>query len=223
MLSTARPSPLRLAGFAATIAGALLMGVGALLTWATVGFRARAGQPRDAGLDSVIVGTDTWQGIAMLAAAVLVLVLVMATRLVGEPRTTRWLALSALAIAIGATLLAAVTLARVQTEYRDPGVEALARDVAEQIGLPVDAVTRQLERRRAELVEIRTGPGMPVAIAGGLLAALGTALVVAWTRRRRLVAGVERDLERGTEREPERGAVERDLEPGVERDLEPGA
>lgn len=223
MLSTARPSPLRLAGFAATIAGALLMGVGALLTWATVGFRATAGQPRDAGLDSVIVGTDTWQGIAVLAAAALVLVLVMATRLVGEPTTARWLALAALAIAIAATLLAAVTLARVQTEYRDPGVEALARGVAEQVGLPVDAVTRQLERRRAELVEIRTGPGMPVAIAGGLIAALGTALVVAWTRRRRLVAGVERDLERGTEREPERGAVERDLEPGVERDLEPGA
>jgi hypothetical protein len=215
MLSTARPSPLRLAGFAATIAGALLMGVGALLTWATVGFRATAGQPRDAGLDSVIVGTDTWQGIAVLAAAALVLVLVMATRLVGEPTTARLLALAALAIAIAATLLAAVTLARVQTEYRDPGVEALARGVAEQVGLPVDAVTRQLERRRAELVEIRTGPGMPVAIAGGLLAALGTALVVAWTRRRRLVAGVERDLERGTGREPERGAVERDLEPGA--------
>jgi hypothetical protein len=195
MLSTARPSPLRLAGFLCAVAGVVLMAIGALTTWASVGLKAAPGQPLNTSLNSTYTGVDTWEGIVVLVAAVVVLLAVMATRLVARPATGRALAVIAVVASLVVIVVAAVTFVRADERYTDPGARSIATALSQQTGLPVAAIEQQLETQRADLVEIDPGIGISLAFAGGVLGLVGALLVAAWTRRRRLVDGVEEPLE----------------------------
>jgi hypothetical protein len=73
--SVSAPSPLRLAGFLGTALGAAMLGIGSVLTWATI---HTPGGP--AGISGVYKGLDLTQGKACLAAAVVLLVGLMALR-----------------------------------------------------------------------------------------------------------------------------------------------
>jgi len=73
--SISAPSPLRLSGFLGTAIGALLLGVGSVLTWVTV-----TGPNAPQGINGVFKGLDLAQGKACLAAAVILLVGLMALR-----------------------------------------------------------------------------------------------------------------------------------------------
>jgi hypothetical protein len=215
MLSTARPSPLRLAGFLCTAAGAVLMAIGALTTWASVVLKAAAGQPANTSLNSTYTGVDTWEGIVVLVAAVVVLLAVMATRLAAEPATGRALALVAVVACLVVIVVAAATFVRADQRYTDPAARGIATALSRQTGLPVAAIEQQLETQRADLVEIDPGIGIALAFAGGVLGLVGALLVAAWARRRRLVDGVEEPID-GVE-EPIDGIDREDEYPDGER------
>src|SRR5438093_8045658 len=89
--SASESEPLRLAGFACTAVGALLIGVGAATTWATVtigsvgGSQLPAGAP-PGGLGSSLPpiptkGTDTIEGKIALACALIILVSILLIRI----------------------------------------------------------------------------------------------------------------------------------------------
>lgn len=195
MLSTTRPSPLRLAGFLCGIGGAAVMALGALMTWATIGLRAQPGQPPNDSLTSPIKGIDIWEGIAVLVAALLVIGLIMATRFVTGARTPRTLAILAAVIAIAAVVVAGLTLARADSRFKEDGSQTLASEISKQTGLPEAQVADRIAAKYASLVEIQTGAGLPTAVAGGVVAVVGCILVAAWTTRRDLVGGLERPVE----------------------------
>lgn len=180
LLSTARPSPLRLLGFFVLVAGALLAGIGATMTWATVGFPADVTHTADV----IVKGTDVWEGVVVLAVAAAALVATMATRLV-RPGAVR--SVIAGAIAIGGLVvvaLATLDLATATDRFGGRGGLAdIAARVADQLGQPVERVRALLEQSFGAALRVDTGPGLPIALAGGLLLAIGGALSLAWARR----------------------------------------
>src|SRR5437773_12240631 len=74
-LDVSHPSGLRAGGFLLTVIGALLIGVGAVAVWLTVGI------PNESAHTS-IRGTDLTDGRAVLVCALLILVTVVVSRLV---------------------------------------------------------------------------------------------------------------------------------------------
>jgi hypothetical protein len=76
MIAIGKPSPLRLAGFLGTALGALLLGLGSVMTWITIH------DPADVhgALDRVYRGLDLWQGKVAIACALVLLVGLMALR-----------------------------------------------------------------------------------------------------------------------------------------------
>ena len=76
MLAVTRPSPLRLAGFLATIIGAAMLGLGAVMTWLDV--PPPAGVSGNIGLN--YVGLDLVGGRLAVLAAIVLLVGLMALR-----------------------------------------------------------------------------------------------------------------------------------------------
>jgi hypothetical protein len=102
-VDASRPSPLRLVGFLLAVVGALLVGVGSMMTWATVGIR-----PENIHTD--IPGVDLIDGKVALACAVVMLVGTLATRIVRSGRAAAvWAALvigaGAIALAVGGAFL----------------------------------------------------------------------------------------------------------------------
>jgi hypothetical protein len=171
----ARGLALRVLGFLLGVGGGFLMGLGALSTWATVGFRA----PNLAGLDSTIKGVDVWEGLVALACAVLVIVLVMATRFMREGASmfTAIALLAALAVAVPAGL----AVARFEERFADPGADEAAERLADQTGLPPEVLRERFEEIRGELVEVRLGVGIPLVIIGAAAAVIGSLLTRSWT------------------------------------------
>jgi hypothetical protein len=157
-LSVSRPGPLRLAGFACTAIGALLVGLGATRDWATVNVPGVSGTPI-----APFKGADVWEGKVALFAGITILVLVIVSRLLAGRTAARGAAVIIVALGFG--------------------LERIARSVSYQLGLPFEDVLAQLERVAPKL-EIRAAFGSYVTIAGGVLAALGGILGFAWVSRR---------------------------------------
>ena len=178
-LSMSRPGPLRLAGFACTAIGALLIGLGATMDWATVRVSGVTGTPIPP-----FKGIDVWEGKVELLTGITILVLVIVSRLLAGRTATRATAAIMLVLSLGAAALAASDLVRADTRFRaDDGLEQIARSVSAQLGLPVEEVLAQL-KRVAPSLEIRAAYGIDVTIAGGVLAAIGGILGFAWASRR---------------------------------------
>jgi hypothetical protein len=187
ILSTARPSRLRLLGFLCLVAGALLAGIGAALTWATVGF------PNDAAhvADVAVKGIDVWEGIVVLAIAAAALVVLIVTRVVGSPVVRTVLSIGLAlggAVAVG---LAVLDLATAKDRFGGGGeIDRIATKMAAVLGQPVDAVRALLEKNFGAALRVEVGPGPWMALAGGLLLVLAGALSLAWTRERARAADV---------------------------------
>ena len=148
-----RPSSLRLTAFALTAAGALLMGVGSLLTWVTYGIH-------DPDVSTVVPGTDDVAGRIVLACAVILLLAVIGSRMIG-PRRRRLLA----GLATGAGFVAAAAgiwfVMTVTDRYA-----AITGGPGQSSG----AVESYVD----------IGPGPWLAIAGGILAVAGGILTLRW-------------------------------------------
>jgi hypothetical protein len=175
-LDTSAPSGLRLAAFALTAVGALVMGVGSLLTWVTVGIA-------DAnGIQTVSPGTDLAAGLIALVSAVVILVLVVMSRLVGDGARR---ILAAVVILIGSlsALLAAWFVKAAPDYYSPVDDQALIDAIATATGKSPEEVKTALGQVIDQLGGYtHVGPGPWVVIIGGVLVIAGGILTLRWAR-----------------------------------------
>jgi hypothetical protein len=167
MLTTDRPTPLRLAGFLATVLGALLMGVGAVTGWGKVDL-----------VDTK--GVDIPAGKLTLLISVLILIGVPTMRLARSRRVRAAIAWSTLAGSLAVGALAAWALADPPERVGRVAIEAEAHRLAEDTGLPEDQLAEEL--RRVTRVDLE--PGIYMTIVGAGLGVAGGALSLAWIGRR---------------------------------------
>jgi len=173
IVSTARPSMLRLAGFLTLTAGGLMISLGSLSTWATV-----------PPFDAPTRGTDLWEGIVALAIGVAVLVGMVMMRLMSTASARRAVAVAILALGLLAAAIAAADAMRANARFTSPGQrDRIARELAAQLDLPYDQVRSRLATIYERRFHVSLQPGLFMVVAGGLLAASGGALSIAWAAR----------------------------------------
>lgn len=161
-----RPSPLRLAGFLVTIVGGTLIGVGSILTWATVRF----------GGESVVKGIDTIEGKIALACAIIVLLGIPAMRGALTRKGRRGWAIAIIVLSLVAAGGALYDAIRKEARLGLPGAEQIAGQISAEAGIPAEKILEQF----SEEVETELGPGIPVTIAGGVIGAIGGVLGLIW-------------------------------------------
>ncbi|MEW6059299.1 MAG: hypothetical protein AB1551_04030 [Actinomycetota bacterium] len=173
ILSTARPTRLRLAGFLATTLGGLLLGLGSLMSWATV-------EP----FDTPTRGTDLCEGWIALAAGTAILVGTIVMRLLATLRARRIAAALILTLGLLAAALAALDITRARSRFTDSGQrDRLAKELAAQLHEPYADVRAELEAVFAERFQVSLEPGIFLVLAGGVLGALGGVLGSMWVSR----------------------------------------
>ena len=164
----------RAIAFASCAAGALLAGIGATLPWTTVGLVA----DEKGVLDETFHGIDLTAGIVVLVAAIVVLGMLFAMRLVAG-RGRRLLALGLLVA--GLAILTATLLAGLAAG--DRAVAEMARVAADTGGL-TPAEAEELIRTNPELaVHADLGIGLWLSALGGVLVVVGSVANAAWARR----------------------------------------
>lgn len=180
MLSTARPTPLRLAGFLALAAGAALAGIGAARDWAIVGF------PEDVegAADVAFRGTDIWEGKVVLLVAVAALLATLALRLAQAEAFRRSVAILLVAFGLVSVVLPIVDAVRATDRFGGgENVDRFAERLAAELELPVEVVRDQLAELIGDTLRVDVAAGLWMAAAGGLLLTLGGALSLAYVRR----------------------------------------
>jgi hypothetical protein len=186
ILSTARPTRLRLAGFLCTAAGAVLAGIGATREWAAIGF------PDDLehAVDVSVRGTDVWEGKVVLLGAAAALALLLAMRLSRSDRSRRTLAASLIVVGTVCAILPVLDAARAADRFGGTaGADRMVEVLAAELELPEDVVREQLAEQFDRALRVDVGPGVWLCLAGGLLLVAGGALGLAWARRRRAASG----------------------------------
>jgi Tryptophan-associated transmembrane protein (Trp_oprn_chp) len=172
MLSTERPSALRLAGFVCTALGGALIALGALLGWASTSLG-----PNITGVETK--GVDTFEGKVVLALGVAILVAIPALRLAGSGAVRRAIAIGVIAASLVAGALALWDVAAAEDRLGPPAAADEAAIIARQSHLPEDVLRTEL----AKLAFVSIRPGIYVPIAGAVLGVVGGALSLAWARR----------------------------------------
>jgi hypothetical protein len=176
-LDASRPSSLRLAAFAVTVVGAVVMGIGSLLTWVTVGFADQV------SLQTSSPGTDVSAGLLTLVCAVVVLLLVIVSRLVSN-RARRVIAVVIIAAAAVSTALAAWFALSAADHYSPVENDTLVNALAQATGKSVDQVRDALAGVIDQLGGYtHVGPGPWIAVVGGLVAIGGGVLTLRWANR----------------------------------------
>jgi hypothetical protein len=181
ILSTARPTKLRLTGFLCLASGAVAAGYGATAEWVTIGFPADVERVADV----TVRGTDVWEGKAVLLGSLAALVAMLAMRLSRSDAVGRSLAVALIVVGLVAIGLPVWDSLRAEERFGGgEGIDLLAERLAAQLELPESVVREQLreEFRRALRVEVERG--IWITAAGGILLATGGALSFAWVRRR---------------------------------------
>jgi hypothetical protein len=181
IVSTARPTTLRLAGFLCVAAGAILAGIGATREWAAIGF------PEDllGAADVSVRGTDVWEGKVVLLGTVVALGVLLAMRLSRSDSARRTLA--TILVVIGAACVALPLLDAVRAENRfggAGGVDTMVEVLAAELELPEDVVREQLAEQFDRALRVDLGPGIWLTVAGGVLLVAGGVLSLAWARAR---------------------------------------
>ena len=172
MLSTERPSALRLAGFVCTALGGTLMALGALLGWASTSLG-----PRITGVETK--GVDTVEGKVVLALGVAVLVAIPAIRLADSAAVRRSIGIGVIVASVVAGALALWDLVAADERLGPPAAEDEAAVIARETRLPEDVLAAELTK----LAFVSVRPGIYVPVAGAVLGVVGGALGLAWARR----------------------------------------
>ena len=181
LLSTARPTRLRLLGFLVLVGGSVLAGVGATRLWATVGFVVDT----EGAADVYWYGIDTWEGkvVLLIAGVALVAMIVMRMTTSGALRRTLGVCL----IMLGLVCAALPLLAAIGAEERfggGEGLDRIAAAYAAELRLPEDVIREQLADLFRGDLRVDIGPGLWLSFAGGVVIAAGGALGLAWARTR---------------------------------------
>jgi hypothetical protein len=163
----------RAIGFALGAAGALAAGLGALLPWTTVGLRADS----RGVLDERFRGVDLAGGIVVLVAAVLVLIGLLAIRVV--PDVVR-LSIALGMILAGLAIVTAPVLALATAE--DRAAEEMAAAITAE-GLTRAEAEELIRTEPAFAIRWRAGPGIWLAIAGGVATVAAGAVIASEGRR----------------------------------------
>lgn len=178
-MDASRPSTLRLAAFALTAIGALVIGVGSILTWVTVGFS----QEQLAALASATKGTDITDGKVTLGCAVVTLILIIASRVVSD--TVRAVLAGIVVVAGGAAVTVALLfISTAPTRYTPIDSETLVSKIATLISKSPDDVRAALAAVSDKLgpyTDIGAGPW--IVVTGGLMVMVGGVLTVRWAAR----------------------------------------
>jgi hypothetical protein len=180
LTSTARPTGLRLAGFAFVALGAVVVGVGATRVWATVGF---VGDTEHA-LDVTWNGIDVWEGKVVLFAATAALLVMLAMRISGSETTRRGLAVGL--IVLGGLCIALPVADAARADQRFGGVggtDRLAQELAIDSGFTEEVVREQLADLFEQDLRVEIEPGLLVTALGGILLVAGGIASLAWVRR----------------------------------------
>src|SRR3989442_1659984 len=192
MLSTAKPTPLRLAGFLSTAAGGLLIGIGSVATWATVtiGVAGASSSPAGAppggivsGLPSVPTkGTDTIEGKIALACALLILVAIPVMR-IARRRIAPAIALLVVLAGLVAGGLAMRDVLASDTRLGAAGNAKIAHLISSQTHLPYADLLRIAQHHPAA-VDVK--PWIYAVVLGAGAAVAGGILSFVWAKSQRL-------------------------------------
>jgi hypothetical protein len=176
-LDASRPSLLRALAFGLTAGGALIMGVGSILTWVTVGLVDLQ------AIQTTVPGTDVGAGRVALVAAVVILIAVIMSRLVAGP-ARRWLALTIIAAATIATTISAWFALSAADHYSPVDDDSLVNAIAQATGKTADEIRSALASVIDQLGGYtHVGPGPWLAIVGGVAAIAGGVLTYLWAAR----------------------------------------
>ena len=185
MEGISKPSPLRLAGFLATAGGGLLVALGSLQAWIAVGLKSDTTD----SLTTTSPGIDFRAGKVTLALGVIAILAIAALRLVRSLNARRAIAVVVLLAGLAAAGIGLRELTGDRNRFLSAGVHALAQQLHDQIGLPLnDALAQKVrDQLRVEgFVEFKVG--LYLVVAGGVVVAAGGLLDLAWVGRRRLEA-----------------------------------
>jgi hypothetical protein len=181
ILSTARPTKLRLAGFLCLAIGAVAAGYGATADWVTIGFPADI----ERVVDVKVRGTDVWEGKVVLLGAVAALMAMLAMRLSRSEAVGRSLAVALTIVGLVGIVLPVMDSVRAEDRFGGgEGVDLLAERLAERLELPEDVVREQLREEFQRALRVEVEPGIWISAAGGILLVIGGALSFVWVRRR---------------------------------------
>lgn len=166
-------TPRRVAAFATTAIGAVLLAAGAVQAWATVRIGGEAGFPP---IDTK--GTDVLEGTLALVAGVAILGVFLLLTVV-PPAARRVLGVLVIVLGVLAAGLIVSAFARPDERLGLGVVERQAVEIARQAGLRPEEVQRELE----DLTETERRPGILLALAGALVAVGGGMLTLLWVAR----------------------------------------
>jgi hypothetical protein len=165
MEPTTHTTPARLAAFASTAVGGVLIGLGSVMTWATVSLRGGSGPPVDGR------GTDALQGALVLALGVGIVLAFLLLTVVPAP----FRRIIGAAIVVAALVSGGLTLTTLSDLDGTVGLGAVEREAGELS----DDLARELRR----LTSTERGPGGLVALAGSAIALAGGVLTLRWVTK----------------------------------------
>jgi uncharacterized membrane protein len=170
-----RPPALRVASFAATSIGGLLVGLGSLMSWAVIEIPGTT----SSAPPTPVVGVDTPEGKVTLLLGLVLLIGGVAMRAITSRGFARVLGWIVMVSGLLATAIGVLDVVRKDSAFNE-GAEKLARSISAPSGLPVSDLIDRI--RRIEVVNLKLG--IYIVIAGGVVGLIGGLLGLAWGARR---------------------------------------
>ena len=164
----------RALAFGLCAAGALVAGIGATLPWITVGLKADT----EGVLDETFHGIDLVGGLIALVAAIAVLAMLFAMRLLAA-RARR-------ALALGLMLAGLAIITVTLLVGLDPSARAeaeMARAAAKAGGMTIAEAEQLIATQPDFAVRSELGVGLWLSALGGVLVVAGSIANTAWARR----------------------------------------
>ena len=181
ILSTARPSVLRLAGSCAWRPARWSPASRRTMRWAVIGFPGDASGANDVPVH----GTDIWEGKVVLLSVVVALVATLAIRLTASDPARRGLALLLVALGIVCAVLPALAALRAEDRLGGAqGLDRVVRALAAELGQPVDVVRGLLDDQFERQLRVDVDAAPWVTLGRRTCAGRGRRARLLWTRRR---------------------------------------